>query len=193
MIKSENPDAVVVATGSRPFILPVPGWDQPDVASPSQILTGEVIAGDKVIVYESTGLQEGPTTADFLAEKGKKVELLTHFSSINTHWGLMTHMIGSHIPVVWARLKSNGVKVTPLTTIRHISGRTVTVADVFTGEERVIENVDTVVMATGYRSDNALRLSLKGQVKEIYAIGDCILPRRVLDAINEGYMKAFDI
>ena len=66
-------------------------------------------------------------------------------------------------------------------------------ADAFTGEERVIEDVDTVVMATGYRSNNSLYKALKGQYKELYAVGDCSLPRRCLDAIYEGYMKAFDI
>jgi 2,4-dienoyl-CoA reductase-like NADH-dependent reductase (Old Yellow Enzyme family)/thioredoxin reductase len=193
MVQAEKAEAVVIATGAQPFILPVPGSNQSNVASPSQILRGEVVAGDNVVVYESTGLQEGPTTADFLAEQGKKVHLLTHFSSINTYWGLMTHMVGSHIPVVWARLKTNGVQFSPLTTIKQIAGRTVTLADVFTGEERVIEDVDTVVMANGYRSNKELYLALKGQVKEIYAVGDCWLPRRVLDAINEGYYKAFDI
>jgi len=188
-----RPDAVVIATGSRPYILDVPGSDQPNVASPSQILTGEVIAGDKVIVYESTGLQEGPTTADFLAEKGKRVELLTHFPVINSYWGLQTMNIGTHIPVVWARLKKNGVIVTPLSSVSRIEGKTVTITDVITGDERTEEGVDTVVMATGYRSNNSLYQSLKGKFKELIAIGDCTLPRRALDAIHDGYLKAFDI
>jgi len=188
-----RPDAVVIATGSRPYILDVPGSDQPNVASPSQILTGEVIAGDKVIVYESTGLQEGPTTADFLAEKGKRVELLTHFPVINSYWGLQTMNIGTHIPVVWARLKKNGVIVTPLSSVSRIEGKTVTITDVITGDERTEEGVDTVVMATGYRSNNSLYQSLKGNFKELIAIGDCTLPRRALDAIHDGYLKAFDI
>jgi 2-enoate reductase len=67
------------------------------------------------------------------------------------------------------------------------------VADAVTGEERTVEDVDTVVMATGYRSNNGLFQELKGQVGELYAVGDCVLPRRVLDAINESYLRAFDI
>jgi 2,4-dienoyl-CoA reductase-like NADH-dependent reductase (Old Yellow Enzyme family)/thioredoxin reductase len=192
-VKRDQPDAVVIATGARPHILTMPGSDQPNVTSPAQILKGEAVAGDKVVVFDTTGLQEAPTVADFLAEKGKKVELLTYFPSINAYWGLQTKMIGTHIPVVWPRLKRNGVIITPLATIEEISGRTVTTADVYSGEERIIQDVDTVVMATGYRSNNRLYLELKGNVKELYAIGDCALPRRALDAINDGYMKAFDI
>jgi 2,4-dienoyl-CoA reductase-like NADH-dependent reductase (Old Yellow Enzyme family)/thioredoxin reductase len=193
MVIREQPDTVVVATGAHPYILSMPGSHQPNVTSPAQILKGEVVAGDKVIVFDTTGLQEAPTVADFLAEKGKKVELLTYFPSINAYWGLQTKMIGTHIPVVWPRLKRNGVVITPLANIKEISGRMVTVADVYSSEERVIQDVDTIVMATGYRSNNRLYFDLKGKVKELYAIGDCALPRRALDAISEGYMKTFDI
>ncbi|MGD9143192.1 MAG: FAD-dependent oxidoreductase, partial [Dehalococcoidia bacterium] len=193
IVNQEQPDAVVIATGARPYILSMPGSDQPNVTSPAQILSGEAVAGDKVIVFDTTGLQEAPTVADFLAEKGKKVECLTHFPSINAYWGLQTKMIGTHIPVIWPRLKNNGVVITPLAAISEISGRRVTVSDVYSGEERIIQDVDTIVMATGYRSNNRLYFNLKGKVKELYAIGDCVLPRRVLDAISEGYMKAFDI
>ena len=193
MVNQEQPDAVIIAAGARPHILSMPGSDQPNVTSPAQVLKGEVVAGDKVVVFDTTGLQEAPTVADFLAEKGKKVEFLTYFSSINAYWGLQTKMIGTHIPVIWPRLRNNGVVITLLANIKEISGRKVTVTDVYSGEEWVVQDVDTIVMATGYRSNNRLYLDLKGKVKELYAIGDCALPRRTLDAISEGYMKAFDI
>ena len=192
-IRSENPDTVIVATGAVPYILPVPGCQQNNVVSPSQVLKGEVEVGERVVIYESTGMQEGPTVADFLAEKGKRVELLTHFPSINQHWGVKSLGNGTHIPIIWGRLKRNGVVITPLTTVKEISGKTITVADTITGEERIIEGVDTVVMATGYRSENRLYKALKGKIKELHAIGDCKLPRRALDAIHEGYMTAFRI
>jgi len=192
-IRNEKPDTVIVATGAVPYILPVPGSQQNNVVSPSQVLNGEVEVGKKVVIYECTGMQEGPTVADFLAEKGKQVELLTHFPSINQHWGVKSMGTGTHFPIIWARLKRNGVVITPLTTIKEISGKSVTVTDIITGEERIIEGVDTVVMATGYRSENRLYKALKGKVKELYAIGDCKLPRRALDAIHDGYMTAFSI
>jgi NADPH-dependent 2,4-dienoyl-CoA reductase/sulfur reductase-like enzyme len=192
-ISQENPDTVIVATGAIPYILPVTGSDQDNVVSASQVLSGEVEVGEKVIIYECTGYQEGPTVADFLAEKGKQVELLTHFPSIGQHWGLKSLGNGTHYPIIWGRLKRNGVVVTPMTTISSISGKTVTVADTVTNEERTIDDVDTVVMATGYRSDNRLYKALKGKIKELYAIGDCKLPQRALDAIREGYMTAFNV
>ncbi len=189
----ENPDVVIVATGSIPYKLPVPGSDQENVVDPSQVLDSKFDTGKKVLVYETTGMQEGPTVTDYLAEKGRSVELLTHFPTICAHWGLKSLAYGTHIPVIWKRLKRNNVIITPYTAIKEISGKVVKVADVISGEERILEDVDTVVLATGYRSNNSLYKALRGRVKEVYAIGDCKLPRRSLDAIHEGYMTAFKI
>jgi NADPH-dependent 2,4-dienoyl-CoA reductase/sulfur reductase-like enzyme len=193
IIQQEKPDAVIVAAGASPYILEVPGSQQPNVLNPSRLLAGEAEAGQKVVVYESTGMSEGPTVADYLAEKGKQVTLVTHFPSINQHWGLKSLGNGTHLAVIWPRLKKNGVKIIPMTCISKIEGKTVTLADVITGEERTMEDIDTLVMATGYRSENRLYKALKGRVKELYAIGDCVIPRRALDAIHEGFMTAFKI
>ncbi len=193
LILQGDPDAVILATGSTPYILQVPGSDQDNVVSPYQVLNGEVETGANVIVFESTGHQEGPTVAEYLAEKGKTVEYFTYFPVINTYWGLQMMNIGTHIPIVWARLKAYGIPINPLSTIRQIAGKTVTIADVITAEERVIEGVDTIVMATGYRSDKSLYRALKGRVRELHQVGDCKLPRRYMEAIHEGYETAFDI
>ncbi len=193
IVREYQPDAVLIATGAEPYILPVPGSQQPNVVNPSQLLTGQKEAGNKVLVYESTGMSEGPIITDFLAEKGKQVTLLTHFPAICQHWGLKSLGNGTHLPQIWARLQKNGVCIVPLTNICRIEGKTVTIADVVTGRESTISDVDTVVMATGYRSVNQLSKTLKGTLKEIYVIGDCKLPRRALDAIHEGFMTAFKI
>jgi len=63
----------------------------------------------------------------------------------------------------------------------------VVVVDIHTNIERRIEGVDTVVLATGNRADDRLYRRLKGQVKELYGVGDCAAPRKALDAIYDGY------
>ena len=45
---------------------------------------------------------------------------------------------------------------------------------------------DTVVLATGYKSENELVEKLKGVVPEVYSVGDCNVPRDALDATREG-------
>lgn len=54
-------------------------------------------------------------------------------------------------------------------------------------ETGTIERVDTVVLATGSRANESLYFSLKGKVKELHRVGDCVSPRLALDAIFDGY------
>lgn len=49
---------------------------------------------------------------------------------------------------------------------------------------------DTIVIATPLKPDTELLKTLKGEVPEIYAIGDCSEPRLILEAIGGGYRVA---
>lgn len=74
--------------------------------------------------------------------------------------------------------------------MKAIEGNTVIVSTTYTGEEKRIEGVDHVVMSTLQKANNGLYKALKGQVKELYAVGDCVQPRKVAEAIYEGHMAA---
>ncbi len=190
-ILKEQPDAVIIATGSRPYVEMVPGSETSQVVSPSQVLQGEVNVGNCAIVYESTGEIEGYTTADFLGEKGVHVELLTSQVSVAADLMVPAGMITARNPMIWQRLRKNGVNIKEHTKIKQISGRQVTLVDVWSGEESTLDNIDTIVMATGYLPNSSLYKELNGQIKELYAVGDCTIPRRVPDAIHGAYLTAF--
>ena len=58
------------------------------------------------------------------------------------------------------------------------------------GEEKTSE-VDTIVIATGMTSvEETLEDDLLNKVPEIYVIGDRVKPRKILNAIWEGYRTA---
>jgi 2,4-dienoyl-CoA reductase-like NADH-dependent reductase (Old Yellow Enzyme family) len=193
MVKRENPDAVIVAIGARPYIEPIPGSETTQVVTPIQVLEGMVNVGNKVLIYDCTGQQEAPTTADYLGEKGILVELVTSQINIGMRWGMNIGILVGHNPFIWQRLKQNGVHVTTHSMIKEISGRRLTLVDVWAGDGSVIDDVDTVVMSTGYFPNNTLYKSLEGQVKELYAVGDCVIPRRALDAVHNAYLTTHDI
>jgi len=54
------------------------------------------------------------------------------------------------------------------------------------GERRTVP-ADAVVLAVGYRANQSLSRALEGIVSETYCIGDASEPRRILDAVREGY------
>ena len=91
---------------------------------------------------------------------------------------------------IYGRLLRNGVTMTPNTRVREISGSTVVTVNHFTSEERRIEGVDTVVVSSGSREDNALYYALRDQVPEIYVVGDANGVRKVHDATMDAAIAA---
>jgi 2,4-dienoyl-CoA reductase-like NADH-dependent reductase (Old Yellow Enzyme family)/thioredoxin reductase len=180
MVIEGNYDAVVVATGALPFIPDIPGGDSANVVEMRQVLQDEVETGQNVIVADCQNHIYGLDVADFLAERGKKVELLTQSAFAGT-------MVDYH--TVWAiytRVLDNGVTITPLTKVKEVQGNTVVVSNVLTGTERQIDGVDTVVFTTDGKANDALYHSLKGKVKELYQVGQCLAPRKMVDSVYDG-------
>ena len=68
----------------------------------------------------------------------------------------------------------------------------VTIQDVFTQEEQHLE-ADTLVLSYWRKADKKLHESLQGKVKELHLIGDALAPRRLINAIYEGYKVGMEI
>jgi hypothetical protein len=70
--------------------------------------------------------------------------------------------------------------------IKEINGTTVTAYNIHSRKETVIDDVDNVILAYYQKADDALYFALKGKVKELHRIGDCVAPRMIGDAIRDG-------
>jgi 2,4-dienoyl-CoA reductase-like NADH-dependent reductase (Old Yellow Enzyme family)/thioredoxin reductase len=180
MVREKNPDAVVIATGSVLSLPPVPGGDRANVVWVRDVLRGEVKVGENVVVIAVEQHEQALGVANFLANKGKKVELITHclYAGVELDSGTMGFMYG--------QLLNKGGVITPLTRVREIEEHAVVTSNVLTRQERRIEGVDTVVFATIGKADDTLYRTLKGKVKEIYAVGQCLSPRLLSDSIWDG-------
>lgn len=183
-VRQAAPDAVVVAAGSIPHKPHIPGIDQPNVAEVRDVLTGKAQVGQNVVVIAGDHHNQGLSVADFLTGLGKKVEVLHEEYSAGVNIEIATRH------AVHQRLYQQGIKLSPLTAVKEISGNTVVAYNVLTRQERRIEGVDTVVYAFGGEEDGSLYHALKGQVKELYAVGDCAGVKRVADATRDGAILA---
>src|SRR5437016_6085903 len=179
-VLAERPDVVLVATGSHPHIPPLPGCDGKHVVTDRDVLSGEAKVGANVVVVDDVHTQEALSTAELLLEQGKRVEVISPLFYVGQDIGITS------IAPLYARLYTRGVVLTPGTELRAVEGSTVVVANVYSGAERRIEAVDTVVMAAGSRSTDGLYRALKGRVSELYAVGDCVAPRGVHQAILDA-------
>jgi dimethylglycine catabolism A len=179
-VLAESPDAVVVATGSHAHVPALPGLDGKHVVTDRDVLLGRAEVGERVVVVDDVHTQQALSTADYLLEQGRRVEVVSRLFYPGQDVG-----ITSIVPL-YTRLFSKGVVFTPHTDLVAVEGSTVVVANVYTGEERRIEGVDTVVLSMGARSTDGLYRALRGRVPALHAVGDCVAPRGVHHAILEG-------
>jgi 2,4-dienoyl-CoA reductase-like NADH-dependent reductase (Old Yellow Enzyme family) len=188
-ILSLRPDAILLATGARysptgdhgSWPADVPGWDEPFVHTPEDVLEAGVELRGRVLVVDEEGMHAGIGIAELAASRGAHVELIT---SKPAPAASLTRPQGAAI--IPARLRSAGITVSTSTGLREIGDRRAIVAGP-DGGRRTIEGVDVVVLATMRKPVDGLRPSLEGRLEAIYLIGDALAPRKLRDATYEGH------
>lgn len=178
-VVAEQPDAVVVATGSGPGTPPfapdgMPVFDEWDV------LRGGGPADGRVVLLDRGVRAEGATMAEALALRGNEV-----------HWVAPTPTVAfgldpASLAVLLPRLALAGVRRVPESTIVGTAGRDVTILNVFDRTIRVLAEVDAIVIAGHKRASTSLGVQLEGRGIEVRAVGDCVAPRHAAIAIYEG-------
>ncbi len=183
MILGENPEAVVIATGSIPKKKPFAGeYGFPDVVDPIQILSGQVEAGNKVLLIDGDGHHQATGLAEWLADREKTVHVITTSLFIGGQLGPLQDLQLSR-----RRLAGKRVTFTPDIAVLSIQGKKVEGLSVYSGATVQFDGYDTIIVVAGHTSMDALYFALKGKVKEIYRAGDCLAPRKTDMAIFEGH------
>jgi 2,4-dienoyl-CoA reductase-like NADH-dependent reductase (Old Yellow Enzyme family)/NADPH-dependent 2,4-dienoyl-CoA reductase/sulfur reductase-like enzyme len=187
-ILAENPQAVVVATGSTPYLPAIPGVEGTNVLSLADVLNGAE-TGDRVVIVDTQGTPPGSLVADFLADQGKQVEIVTGLNYVGS--GIIAKAVWDHL---YGRLLEKGVTMSPMTGVTRIGQDSVDVYHVVNPEiTRTIESVDTVVLAAGGQANDGLYRQLKGKIEGLYAVGDCAQPRDIEMATYEAHKVAVAI
>ena len=182
-VLEEKPDAVVVATGSVPKGNPFPGdYDFPQVVNTRQVLKGEVETGQRVLLIDLDGHHQATGTAEFLAELGKTVHMITPALFVGGQLGPL-----QDLHLARQRLEKKKVTFTPDIAVLEIQGTLAKGLNVYSNEMIDFDGYDTLVLATGNESLDRLYFALKGKIKELYRIGDCVAPRKTDMAIMEGH------
>jgi thioredoxin reductase len=187
-VLSQAPDAVIVATGSRPKANPVLGAHSSHLYNVWQVLKGEADIGEKVLFIDYDGHHQATATAEYLAQAGKKVHMVTSALFVGAELGPSQDLYQAR-----QRLLQKGVKCTADCAVIEIRGLEVHGVNVYSHQTMVFSGYDTIVTAMGNQADDSLYHALKGRVAELYRIGDCVAPRKVDMAIYEGYRAGANI
>ncbi len=183
LILREKPDAVVIATGSKPKKTPFGGnYSPPGVVNTQQVLKGEVEPGKRVLLIDQDSHHQAAGTAELLAERGHTVHILTSSLYVGSALGPLQDLFLSR-----QRLALKGVTHTPDMAVIEIQGTTVKALNCYTGAMVEYDDYDTVVLAAGNDVEDSLYFALKDKVKEIHRVGDCVAPRKADIAIVEGH------
>jgi 2-enoate reductase len=185
-IQELNPDAVVVATGSRPLIPPLPGADKSHVVTAEDVLAGKAAVGEKVVV--AGGDMVGIETADFIVEKGlaKDVTVVEMLPDILRSENPLdrAHWFAAVLPKIDLKIFTN-------TRVEEITDEGVIAIDKDWKRHRF--EADTVVLAVGYSANRTLYDELKDKVENLCIIGDAKAVRKVENAVHEAFLLAQQI
>jgi 2,4-dienoyl-CoA reductase-like NADH-dependent reductase (Old Yellow Enzyme family)/thioredoxin reductase len=183
IIRQEQPDTVIIATGAYPKSLEIPGNDNKKVISAWDALRGDIPQGKVLIIG---GKQIGAETAEFLASRGIDVTLVEESDMIARD---IAHLPLSH---GFLLLSLSLLKVTILTktkieeitepgAIANQKGKHITIA------------ADSVVVALGSKSDRTLASQLETMGIEFHLAGDCEGIGRLYKAVKQGFLAGLAV
>jgi len=176
-IDALNPDALIWAAGAKQIAPKIPSLDPAKTVFADDVLSGRASVGEKVIIIGGDGT--GCETANFLADQRKKVIIIEILPQVLSKEGTIIQM---------RLLDELGRKSVEILTGITYEGSSPQGPRIKTAEGKIkILKADTYVLATGAKSNSELVPALKKKFKNVQVIGDAVQPRRIRDAIVEGF------
>ena len=184
-IKKEKPDALVIASGSESIMPDLPGIEKAVIMD--DVYLGKVEVGKRVVIIGAGRL--GMDTGYWLAKQyGKEVTILarrTAGADIDPAAMSCFFNPGGLVETYKLNILTN----TPATAV---TDKGVEAVDALTGELKHLA-ADTVIVAMGRKSVLNDKLGADMEEEDVHVIGDAQAPRRVMEAIHEGFFAAMDI
>ena len=175
-VQKENPDVVILATGSRPVLPPVEGIDEASVVTFDVVLNGDVQENKTTVIIG--GGSTGCEVAYHLSEMGSPVTIVELMPKIGGDIEAVTKKL------LVRKLKENNVRILTEHRLLRVGKNSLVVAGP-DGIETIIE-AQRVVVAIGTRQDDTIHQQIKSLGYETHVIGDCLEPRTAKSAIYEG-------
>ena len=163
LLRSLAPDAIILATGSNPLILPIPGLKECGYVTAQELLDGKANLGKKVLVVG--GGMVGCEAAEFLAERGHEVGIIEMKDVIaadvtKENRRYMFESFAEHNVLL-----QSGAKVGQF----YTDGVDYTLFD---GTAGSLRGYDAIVLAMGSRPNAALKESCERVATQVLVIGE---------------------
>jgi len=167
-------DGAVLATGSKPAVIKIPGMDK---FYGAEILLERNLPRNKKVLIIGGGLI-GVDIATALIPLDNQVIIVKRTTDFGEDMELISKNLSLKI------MKEKGTIFSDHTFITKIEGDTVFAER--DGEKIQFKNIDVVVVSTGMKSYNPLEEELEGKMP-VYVIGDARDPGNAQDSIHGAY------
>lgn len=178
-VQTLSPDAVILATGARPWRPPVRGLDDARVVTAWDVLRGDVELRDRRVAMIGAGLV-ACETALFLAERGNQVTMVELLDRIAPDVEPTTRID------LLEELERAGVIGHANCAAREVVGDGL--ACEFRSGETAVFEAEAVVMAAGAEAERSLVDAIASSGVPLTIVGDARQPRRLVNAVYEGFL-----
>ncbi|WP_413592812.1 FAD-dependent oxidoreductase [Acidaminococcus fermentans] len=181
-VEAEQPDALIIAAGSRPLVPPIKGLDGDNVVIVNNYYREKDKVGDHVVVFG--GGLAGCECAIHLGREGKKVEIVEMRPTLAPDANVR------HRPLLLAEIAKTA------TVHRGYKGMEVTREGILCTDPsgaQVLVPGDTVICALGQRSRTDVVEALRDCAPFVRVIGDAAKVSTITNAVYWGHWAAMDI
>lgn len=178
-VQSLNPDALVIAVGAKPVRLSIEQEKKSHVINYVEAIENPEQLGNKVAIIGGGTI--GAELALELAEMGKEVSIVEMTDQLASN-GNMLYKIA--LRQKYESL-SNPINIYYNNSCFKIDKHYAYLKS-SDGQESRIET-DTTIVSVGVKPDRKVIESFYGITSDTYEIGDALLPRKIQEAVQEGY------
>jgi pyruvate/2-oxoglutarate dehydrogenase complex dihydrolipoamide dehydrogenase (E3) component len=175
-IAARNVEVVIMATGAKPLIPKFDRVGKGNLFSFAEALSNPSKIGKNVVILG--GGMVGCETAEFLAQRGRSVTIIEMLKDVALDVNPFVRK------VLLSRLRELKISLVANTKVIQM-GEDHLIA-VTNGEERTFRG-DSFVIAMGLEADRAGNASWGKKFSGYFEIGDCLKPRKLIEAIHEGF------
>ncbi len=182
LVMENNPDVVIAALGSKPFIPDIPGIKGINVLNAEEVYLHPDKAKKRVVILG--GGLVGSELAIYLGDLGYDVTIVEMLPSINAGDNIL------QAQAIWLEINRIGVKLALGTRVVEIDKNGVYGRD--NGGDKFIP-ADTVVCALGRFPMWFEVEELRFCAPEFYQVGDCLAVKNIYEATRMAHQIALDI
>ena len=211
LLRKEEADVIIVAAGSEPVMLDIPGIKSPNVMPAISAMQRGAPIGEKVVIIGGGGISVEiaahlakrwtlrPDISEFLQEYDGLPQASALYSTRGHDVTLITRQKrpggtigGATRWVVVKELDLAGVRTVCNAETKYINEKGVGIA--VGGVDEFIE-ADTVLIAGGLKSNSKLlaELTRKNLAKEIYSVGDPALASHAIHTVKAAFNLALQV